>query len=84
MTHPQVTDDQLRAAGFTAAARAFPLSARAAAWLAQFNGIPVADIPAAWWYAPNVYMQRVLDENGAAVEALTAPDQPAPHSEESQ
>ncbi len=59
---PTVTDEELRAAGFTANARKFPRSRSAAQWIADFNGIPFEKIPAAWCYASNEYMYQYVED----------------------
>lgn len=64
VTAPPVTDQQLRDAGYTTNARTYPLSEDGARWVAKFNGIPFEKIPAAWWYAPNPEMQRIVEEEG--------------------
>ena len=57
-----IMDEHFYKIGFTPAARNFPLSNKAAEWLAEFNGIPVENMPAGWFYAPNAHMQKELDE----------------------
>ena len=65
--HPEVTDQQLRDAGFTPAARNYPLSPEAVVWLRKFNGLPEhVPMPAAWHFAPNAYMQKYLHERSVA------------------
>ena len=59
---PEVMDHELRTAGFTSEARKYPLSERAVIWLAAFNGVPIEKMPAAWYYAPNSFMQNELEE----------------------
>ena len=59
------TEADFRAAGFTAAARAFPLSAGAQQWLADFNGVAVAAMPDAWRFAPNAWMRDWLEGKAA-------------------
>lgn len=61
-TAPPVTDEQLRAAGYTAKARAYPMSADAVRWLAKFNGVELHQVPAAWWYAPNPAVRENLED----------------------
>lgn len=61
-TAPPTSDEQFRAAGYTASARNYPLSAAAARWVAEFNGIPFDKIPPAWCYAPNPYMLTMIEE----------------------
>lgn len=52
MTTP--TDIQFRAAGYTAAAREYPLSETAFVWVCRYNGITPANCTnPAWRYAPN-------------------------------
>ena len=58
---PPVTDEQLRAAGFTKEARNYPRSKDGARWIAAFNGIPFEDIPAAWCYASNAWMHEYVE-----------------------
>lgn len=65
MIPPPVTPEQLRAAGFTAEAAKFPRSEAGARWIALFNGISFANIPAAWWYASNEYMWRYVEDQAA-------------------
>lgn len=70
---PPVTDDQLRAAGFTAASRQFPRSEASARWIAWFNGISLDQMPAAWCYASNAWMleyceQKATAKNGGATD----------------
>ena len=55
------TDADFRAAGFTGAARAFPLSAVAQQWVANFNGVEVGAMPDAWRFAPNAWMRDWLE-----------------------
>lgn len=59
---PPATDDQFRAAGYTAKARGFPLSEAGARWVAAWNGIEFEKIPASWCYAPNGFMQQWVEE----------------------
>ena len=54
-------DADFRAAGFTGAARAFPLSAVAQQWVANFNGVEVGAMPGAWRFAPNAWMRDWLE-----------------------
>lgn len=63
---PEVTDQQLRDAGYTAAARNYPLSEEGAQWVARFNGIEISKMPAAWWYAPNVAMRAAIESQQLA------------------
>lgn len=65
---PDVSDEQLRAAGFTAASRQFPRSEISARWLANYTGISFCQLPAAWHYASNAYMQNYAEH--AALVAL--------------
>lgn len=58
---PPATDEQFRVAGYTAAARQYPLSEDGARWIAAFNGIPFDKIPAAWCYAPNAGMRKYVE-----------------------
>lgn len=67
------TEAEFRAAGFTDAARAFPLSERAGRWLARFNGVPYERMPPAWHFAPNAYMLEYCEARAGA-ETLTLPD----------
>lgn len=60
-TPPAVTDEQLRAAGFTAASRAFPRSEAGAVWIAAYNGVPFDKIPPAWCYASNAWMRDYVE-----------------------
>lgn len=60
-TVPPATDEQFRAAGYTARARQFPLTERGARWVATFNGIGFENIPAAWCYAPNQVMADYVE-----------------------
>lgn len=55
------TDEDFRAAGFTAAARDYPLSHAATDWLAAYNGVPLERLPAAWRYAPNADMRAWIE-----------------------
>ena len=65
---PEVTDAELRAAGYMPASRAFPHSEAGARWVAAFNGIPFEKIPAAWCYASNAHMLAVTEQR--ALDAL--------------
>lgn len=56
-----VTDAELRSAGFTPAARNYPLSDAALAVLAAFNGLRVDQCPKAWRYAPNAWCRDDLE-----------------------
>ncbi len=56
-----MTDEQLRAAGFTGAARQFPRSEAGARWIAAFNGVSFEKIPAAWCYASNAWMHGYVE-----------------------
>jgi hypothetical protein len=60
-TAPPATDAQFRAAGFTAAARAFPHSEAGARWIAAFNNVPFDRIPAAWCYASSAWMRDYVE-----------------------
>ncbi len=64
MTTPTAAD--FRAAGFDANAINYPLSEAACQWLADFNGIEIEKMPAAWRYAPNAYMRDYLEEQAKA------------------
>ena len=59
---PPVTPEQLRAAGITSVAMNFPRSEMGARWIAAFNGISFAIIPAGWCYASNSYMWVYVEE----------------------
>lgn len=48
-----VTDQQLRDAGFTSAAREFPRDELALRLLCAFNGVPPESAPPSWWFYPN-------------------------------
>lgn len=61
---PEVTDQQLRNAGYTALARNYPFSEAAARWVARFNGISFEEMPTAWWYAPNMFMRNMIEGLG--------------------
>lgn len=61
-----VTDAELRSAGFTAAARNFPMSDAALEWLCKFNGVSVAQAPAAWRYAPNAWCRDYCERMARA------------------
>lgn len=61
----RVTDDQLRAAGYTANARRYPLSNAAVRWVCRFNGITVTMAPHSWFYAPNEAMRRYVEDRAA-------------------
>ena len=62
---PPVTDQQLRDAGFTSAARAYPMSEAATRWLCAFNGVTLELAPAAWWYAPNEACRTMCEAKAA-------------------
>lgn len=62
-----VTDAELRAAGFTATARNYPLSDSALALLASDNGIAAEQCPRAWRYAPNDYCRRQLERRAGGL-----------------
>jgi len=62
---PPVTDQELRAAGFTSHAREFPRSEDGARWIANFNNIPFEKIPAAWCYASNQWMWDYVEAKAA-------------------
>lgn len=66
-TAPPATDEQFRGAGYTSAARLYPLSEAGARWVAEFNGIPFVKIPAAWCYAPNHGMLKYVEEKAGGV-----------------
>jgi hypothetical protein len=55
-TTAEVTDEELRQAGFTAAARNYPRSEEGFRWICKFNGVPPEIAPRAWRYASNQYM----------------------------
>ena len=55
------TEDDFRKLGLTAAAVNYPLSDRAFAWLAKFNGVTVEQMPMFSNYAPNAVMQKYCD-----------------------
>jgi hypothetical protein len=65
MTNPDVTDEQLRGAGYTAKARNYPMSQAAVRWLAKFSGVAFEKVPAAWWYAPNPDVLKSIEERAA-------------------
>ena len=52
------TADDFRKIGFTQAAIRFPLLAGAQEIIAICNGTTPSDMPQAWCYAPNAYMQK--------------------------
>lgn len=60
-TQSTPTEAEFRAAGFTAIAANYPLSEAVCQWLADFNGVRVEQMPRAWRYAPNAYMQNYLE-----------------------
>jgi hypothetical protein len=60
---PPVTDEELRAAGFTAAARNFPMSEKAVRLLSKQTGVPFEKMPAAWHYAPNTYVLEQMERD---------------------
>lgn len=62
---PPVTDEQLRAAGYTSAAREYPLSRDAAQSLADYCGVSLDQMPAAWWYSPNAHVHARREAAGA-------------------
>lgn len=62
---PDVTDQQLREAGFTSAARSYPLSREGFLWLCHWNGVKPEQAPPGWYYAPNGYMQEWINLLGA-------------------
>ncbi len=65
MTEGDPSDAEFREAGFTGAAREFPLSDAACAWLAAFNGVKIEQMPRAWRYAPNEWMRDYLEKQAA-------------------
>ena len=65
---PPVTDQQLRDAGYTSAARAYPMSEAAVRWLCGFNGVTLAQAPAAWWYAPNLACREMCERKTLEVQ----------------
>ena len=67
-TPPPVTTEQLRAAGFTDHAMNHPRSEMGARYIASFNGVSFARIPAAWCYASNAYMLAATEQS--ALDAL--------------
>lgn len=54
-------DKELRIAGFTSAAKNFPLSETGFRWICKFNGVPPEKAPRAWRYAPNQYMLEYVE-----------------------
>jgi hypothetical protein len=56
------TEAEFRTTGFTIEAAKYPLSRRAFEWLCHFNGVSKYDVPLTWQYAPNLYMQKYLDD----------------------
>lgn len=63
---PETTDDQLRAVGFTSAARQYPRDEIAMRLLCAFNGVKPGQAPPGWWFYPNnashEAWKRVADE----------------------
>lgn len=70
---PAVTDEQFRAAGYSADARKYPLTPLAMQAKCAFNGVTMDQAPDAWWYAPNPIMQQYWE-----VAALSPPPQNRP------
>lgn len=62
MSDGKVLDEEFRAAGFTGAARNYPLNDEGFAWLCAFNGIAPEQAPRAWRYAPNAYMKEYIEQ----------------------
>jgi len=61
-----VTDEQLRQAGMSPAARNYPRSEAGLRWLCAFNRMPDGwPIPAAWHYASNAYMHEWVERMAA-------------------
>jgi hypothetical protein len=52
------TEDEFRAAGYTARAAEYPLSEEAFRRKCEFNKVKPENAPLAWRYAPNLYMQE--------------------------
>lgn len=63
------TDQDFRAAGYTAAARDYPLSKRACRWIAAWNNVPFERLPPAWRYAPNAGIFVYIERRAAAEES---------------
>lgn len=60
------TEQEFRDVGFTKHAVNHPLSDRAIAWVRKFNGVPEGyKEPRAWHYAPNQYMQTMVEQLAA-------------------
>lgn len=71
------SDKELRDAGFTSAARSFPMSDAALACLCAYNGIGPEKAPRAWRYAPNAAVrdcwERVAALNSERSLAIAPP-----------
>ena len=65
-----ITDEHFYKIGFTPIARKYPLSDKAVEWLARFNGIPIEKMPDGWFYAPNVFMQKELEEYALGIRVI--------------
>jgi hypothetical protein len=59
-----LTDEEFRKTGFTGDARKFPLSQKGFEWLCRFNGLKPEQAPRTWRFAPNQYMQKMLNDLG--------------------
>jgi hypothetical protein len=60
-----VTDKQLRDAGYTSDARKYPHSERAFRCLCAFNGIDPDKAPMAWRFAPNAHCRDAWERVAA-------------------
>lgn len=69
MTRPSpedVTDEQFREAGFTAAAREHPRDELSLILLCAFNGVDPKLAPPAWWFFPSDGSAKAWDRVAAA------------------
>lgn len=59
---PIPTPDEIRATGWSGDVTRFPLTREGVLARCQYNGIAPENIPnAAWYYAPNQYVQQKLN-----------------------
>lgn len=71
MSTHEPTDEEFRQAGFTGAARRYPLSEAGKNWICRFNGITRQIMPRAWGYAPNPYMLEYIESRAKGIEAMS-------------
>lgn len=71
----EVTDEELRKAGFSPLERHWPLSLTAVAWMRHDNCAPAGwNHPRAWCYASNGYMHRWIEALARLPTTITSKD----------